>query len=277
MTLESLLKQLELDERIEQSILHQFSKNRNKIQEISISAYDLKESSFLLCNRKPLTRLVVVINLLLKIYDEYKEQNISDEIIINTFKDVSLRSNLYLKRTGKVGITKDDVTWFRHIMNINIFKIGSLQFQPFEMIYLDEELLEEPYMSFSIEQKKLLPAGTPVINCHIQYGANIEIESVNESLKNALSFFTMRYPSINYKAFVCYSWLLYPPMRQHLKEKSKIKLFAEKFNVIGHCNDVEQARECLFADNKEKMSSLQKEFVKHKKYFGFACGIIAIQ
>ena len=162
-------------------------------------------------------------------------------------------------------------------MNINIFKIGALQFQPFEMIYLDEEFLGEPYMLFSTTQKKLLPAGIPVINCHIQYGANIDIESVNESFKNALSFFKIFHSSINYKAFICYSWLLYPPMRQYLKENSNIKHFAEKFKVIGYCNDAEQAIECLFSDKKINLSSLQNEFIKHKDSFGFAFGIIVIQ
>ncbi len=52
-------------------------------------------------------------------------------------------------------------------MNVSIFKISSLQFQPFEMIYLDEETIGEPYMAFTKEQKESLPNGLPVINCHI--------------------------------------------------------------------------------------------------------------
>ena len=40
-------------------------------------------------------------------------------------------------------------------LNVVIFKIGSLQFQPFEMIYLDEETIGEPYMTFSKEQKEI--------------------------------------------------------------------------------------------------------------------------
>lgn len=46
-------------------------------------------------------------------------------------------------------------------MNVAIFKVGSLQFQPFKMIYLDEETIGEPYMSFTAEQKKLCPQVLP--------------------------------------------------------------------------------------------------------------------
>lgn len=143
--LETLLKQLEFKEEIKHAILHQFSKNEKKIKEIATSAYDIKEDTFLLYRAKPLTRLTTVVYLFTFKYDEYQAFKIPDPIIINPLKDVTLRSNLYLKTTGKIGITKEDVIWFRHISKIELFKIGSLQFQPFEMIYLDEETLGEPY------------------------------------------------------------------------------------------------------------------------------------
>lgn len=186
MKLETLLKQLEFEEEIEQATLHQFSKDKKKIKEISASAYDIKDDTFLLCKAKPLTRLITVVYLLTFKYDEYQALKIPDQIIVNTLKDIPLRSSLYLKTTGKIGITKEDVIWFRHIMNRELFKIGSLQFQPFEMIYLDEETLDEPYMSFKLKQKKALPSKTPVINVHVQYGANINAELVDQSLQECL-------------------------------------------------------------------------------------------
>lgn len=89
--------------------------------------------------------------------------------------------------------------WFRHIMSVAIFKIGSLQFQPFKMIYLDEETIGEPYMSFMAEQKKALPAGSPVLNCHIQQGADLRPESVNLSFKMAKAFFAEYFRKSNIK------------------------------------------------------------------------------
>ena len=90
-------------------------------------------------------------------YAEYKAVGVTDEIILDTFSDVSLRANLYYKQHGRIGISKDDVVWFRHIMNVHIFKIGVLQYQTFNMVYLDEETIGEPYMVFTQEQKRTLP------------------------------------------------------------------------------------------------------------------------
>ena len=134
MTLETMMSELHYTNDIEQAILRKIRKDEKLIDEIAETAYHGED--FNLCKRMPSTRLSVVTYLLLRKYDDYKAKGISDSIIFDTFRDVSLRAKLYYKKTGKVGISKEDVIWFRHIMNVVIFKIGALQFQPFEMIYL---------------------------------------------------------------------------------------------------------------------------------------------
>ena len=250
------------------------------IKEIANTAYSGDNLSFSLCNRKPLTRLVVVIYLLTQKYAEYKALGVSDDIILDTFGDVSLRANLFFKKSGKIGLKKDDVIWFRHIMNVCIFKIGALQFQKFEMLYLDEATIGEAYMAFEEIQKTRLPNGSPVINCHIQRDADISAVSVEASFARAKVFFAECFPAIRYKAFLCYSWLLYPPMLKRLPEESNIRQFAERFTIIGSCEDSEQAMENLFDNGKpnvsQKPTSLQKMAIDHKDILGFGCGIILI-
>ena len=96
-------------------------------------------------------------------------------------------------------------------MNVAIFKIGSLQFQPFQMIYLDAETIGEPYMSFTEEQKKSLPEGTPVLNCHIQQGADLSPESVDFSFRMAKEFF------MEHSA-----WMLYKDAQMTKKYEHKV-------------------------------------------------------
>ena len=211
MILETLLPQLEFQSNIEDAVKQKMIKSRRQVEEIAATAYSSNDFDFLLCKRMPLTRLVVVVYLLTQKYAEYKAIGVTDEIILDTFSDVSLRANLYYKQHGKIGISKDDVVWFRHIMNVHIFKIGVLQYQTFNMVYLDEETIGEPYMVFTQEQKRTLPNGSPVINCHIQKGANISDSLVKKSFDQAKVFFKDHFPSTEYKAFLCYSWLLYPP------------------------------------------------------------------
>ena len=280
MTLEKLLSGLHFEIVIEEAVNRKIKKDMRFIKEIANTAYSGDNLSFSLCNRKPLTRLVVVIYLLTQKYAEYKALGVSDDIILDTFGDVSLRANLFFKKSGKIGLKKDDVIWFRHIMNVCIFKIGALQFQKFEMLYLDEATIGEAYMAFEKIQKTRLPNGSPVINCHIQRDADISAVSVEASFARAKVFFAECFPAIRYKAFLCYSWLLYPPMLKRLPEESNIRQFAERFTIIGSCEDSEQAMENLFDNGKpnvsQKPTSLQKMAIDHKDILGFGCGIILI-
>lgn len=281
MTLEGIISELHYINEVEQDVLRKIRKDEALIAEIAKTAYQAKGFDFPLCRRMPLTRLSVVTYLLISKYDEYRAKGISDRIIFDTFRDVSLRAALYCKKTGKTGISKEDVIWFRHIMNVSIFKIGSLQFQPFEMIYLDEDTVGEPYMRFAEEQKRSLPGGSPVLNCHIQHGADLSPESIELSFQMAKVFFSECFPKEQYKAFLCYSWMLYPPMLKHLSDNSNIRQFADRFSIIGYCSDSEQAREFLFIHGtrkviSSKITSLQKLALEHPKEFGYACGIITI-
>ena len=279
LSLEILLNELQYPEPIEKAVKEKLSKPG--IAEIANIAYSGEAFDYPLCRRMPLTRLAVITWLLQRKYGEYKAIGVDDEIIFETFSDVTLRATLYYQKTKKAGISKEDVIWFRHIMNVNIFKIGVLQFQPFEMVYLDEETVGEQYMTFSNEQKLSLPSGTPVINCHIQRNADLSPDRVIASMQDAKNFFMKVIPEKRFQAFLCYSWLLYPQMAKNLSPESKIRKFYQLFEIVGECNDSEQAIENLFANGKRKelpqMSSLQKMAIEHFDWFGFACGIIRLK
>jgi len=279
MTLEKMISELQFTRDIEQAVLGEIRRDGKLIGEIAETAY--RGEADALCRRMPLTRLAVVTYLLLRKYDDYKAKGVPDSVIFDTFRDVSLRAGLYYRKNGNAGISKEDVIWFRHIMNAAIFKIGTLQFQPFEMVYLDEETIGEPYITFTKGQKEALPSGTAVINCHIQQGADLRPPSVAAAFQNAKHFFSKYFPTARYKAFLCYSWLLYPPMLERLPGNSNIKRFAANFSIIGSCNDPEQAVECLFGHSAgkalpAKATSLQRLALAHIELFGFACGIIEI-
>lgn len=281
MTLETLVRELHYSNEIEQRLLQKLYKDEKSVAQIAETAYHGENFNFSLCRRKPFTRLAVVTYLLVRKYDEYKAMGVDDDVIFDTFRDVSLRANLYYRQTGQAGISKADVIWFRHIMQAGIFKLGALQFQPFEMLYLDEETIGQPYMRFTMEQKQALPQGSPVLNCHIPQGADFSPPSVKASFQRAKCFFSKQFPTIRYQAFLCYSWLLYPPMLEHLPDDSNIKQFAHAFAIIGFCQDPEQATEYLFRQGAgQELSphptSMQTLAAEHLELFGFACGIIPI-
>lgn len=277
MEFESILRALNFESIIEEKLSIEFQKKESIIEEISRTAYDSDTFDFPICNRKPFTRLIVITYLLTKVYPEYATLNVKHEIIVDTFRDVSLLANLYYKETGKIGLSKENVRWLRHIMNKQIFKIGCLQFQKFKMIYLEEEIVGFSYFIFSNEQKSRLPAGTPVINCHIQYGANLLPDLVDKSLREARIFFNKTFPDEEFKAFLCYSWLLYPAMLENLSDDSNIKRFSQNFTIIGSINDSDQAMQNLFRGIRDKdvggMTKLQLLAHEVPESFGYGCGI----
>lgn len=274
---------LELPKIVQQLIKDYMGKNFEKVREMALDAYDGEVPNFHLCSRKPFTRLVVVCYKLIQVRMKFHAIRIPDNIFIDTISDITLRQQLYLKNTGKIGLDKDSVVWFRHIFNIHIFKLNTLQFQLFHMLYLDEEIVGEPYMTFSEEQKKQLPAGTPVINIHIQHGANINPAEVEKSFDMAKNFFTKFFPQHQYEAFICYSWLLYPGNKKLLSEMSNINRFADHFYIIGQAQDNEDAIKRIYGRRfKKKMdypqdTVLQKNAIKHFKWLGEACGVIIKQ
>ncbi|MBR2639506.1 MAG: DUF5596 domain-containing protein, partial [Oscillospiraceae bacterium] len=239
-----ILEILGLSPKTEKAVLAVLSKKQTA--KICKNAYSGEAPDYPILKRKPLTRLAILINLLSEKYEEYLSLGVPGKVIAETFRDVTLRAEIFEAKTGKTGISKEDAIWFRHIINCKIFKIGVLQFQPFEMIYLDEEILGETYMFFSSEQKKKLPAGAQVINCHVQQGADLSTEEISKSFSDAQALFGKIYPKTEFKAFLCYSWLLYPDMTKLLPENSRIKAFAENFEIIGKVQDNEQAFENLF-------------------------------
>lgn len=278
-SLTDILNILSFSESILKEIQGFFERNEKRLVALGSEAFDGEVPSFPLLKRKPLTRLAVLCFLMVDQYRKYIGLGVPEKIIEDTFQDITLRANLYYEQTGNVGLSKEDVIWFRHIMNCEIFKIGPLQFQPFHMIYLDKEFLGEPFMQFSDADKKSIPPGTPVINVHVQQGALLNETKINQAFNEAEILFEKFYPSIKYVAFVCYSWMLYTPLRSALQPSSNIVRFAKCFDIISEISDKEQALDCIFGKRRRDKNeyptntTLQRLALEDPGIMGFSCGV----
>ena len=277
MTLHTMLSELHYRDQIQEAVQKEINRLGDTVEVLADKAYQGEDFQFFLCDQVPAVRLTVITCLLVEKYEEYRARGISDSIIFDTFQDVTLRAEIYFQKTGRAGLEKDDVIWFRHIMNAEIFKIGSLQFQPFQMVYLDDDYF---YMIYSTNAQELLPCGCPVLNCHVQRGADLHTEAVEDSFQRAKKFFAQIDPETKYTAFLCYSWLLYPPMIQALSPSSHIRQFAEKFQIIGTSRNSDQAMENLFNGKEKRLTPdstfLQRMALKQEERFGFGCGVILL-
>lgn len=278
MTYRELLLELKFDENIEKAIIDCIENHETEIKELSRTAYEKTEDVFTLCTKDPFTRLVVITYLLVQAYDVYKANNIPDSIIFDTFRDVSLRCNLHYRRTNEMAVSKEEVEWYQHLYKGNIFKLGCMQFEKTQMVYLNGRRMEPSDLETINHYKMILPEGTPVLSCHIQEGEDLSDASIEQSFQFADEFFKNYFPQIKFHAYVCYTWLLYPKMIMHLKENSKIKKFAKRFQVICSYDSRKLAMKILFPTGDKRgtlpLTSLQKMAIEHEEWFGFSCGVI---
>lgn len=153
-----------------------------------------------------------------------------------------------------------------------------MQFEKTKMVYFGGEKDKNSDLELFNRYQSILPEGTPVLSCHIQEGEDLSEHSVDHSMQMASAFFEQYFPEYKWKAYVCYTWLLYPKMVMHLKEHSKILKFAKRFEVLCSFDNSQLAMRTLFPTNadytRNDLTSLQKMAIEHKDWFGFSCGVI---
>ncbi|MEN6531621.1 MAG: acyltransferase domain-containing protein [Anaerolineaceae bacterium] len=274
------LSAIDLGEEAEASVADFARRHLRRMADLAEKAYEGEGHDFPICRLHPLGRLAVIIWKLPEIRRKYEALGISAEIIRDTFSDISLRQRLFYQKTGKVGLSRADGIWLRHIASAQIFKLGVLQYQPIKMFYLENYENGSPFFVISDDQKAKLPVGTPVVNVHIQAGADLAVERVADSLMMAKDFFPRVFPETRFQALVCYSWLLHSGLQDLLPPNSRILHFAENFEVVSETGDNRQAVERIFGRryrrraNYPQQTSLQRNALRDPAKLGYALGII---
>lgn len=278
--IEDILSKLNIENNVSDQIYTYISNHFSMVEKTAQEAYNGEIPAFKLCRRKPFTRLAVVCFKLIDLKQRYLEKGIPDQIFVDTIQDVKLRQELYFQKTGTIGLDREAVIWFRHLFNMHIFKLNGLQFQLFHMVYLDGQTIGEEYMTFSQEQKEKLPEGTPVINVHVQCFADISPAVCDQSFSAAFDFFHKFFPEHKFKAFICYSWLLFSGNQSLMGKQSNILKFAQRFEIISEVNDNEQAIYNIYGKRYRRRAdypvktSLQKNALKKLSHLGYGCGVI---
>ena len=274
------LTTLALGEEAEAALTGYARRHLSRMGSLAESAYESETRDFPICRLHPLGRLAILVWKLAEIRRRYEALSVNPEIIADTFNDITLRQRLYHQSTGKVGLSRADCVWLRHLANAQIFKLGVLQYQVWEMFYLETYEDGRSFFTISEAQKTRLPAGTPVLNVHIQTGAELKPERVAESIQMARDFFKEVLPGTRFRAMVCYSWLLHSGLQNLLPPGSRILRFAKNFEVISESGDNKQAVERIFgrfyrhkADFPQQ-TSLQRAAYRDLSKLGYSLGII---
>lgn len=269
---------------IQKKIEAEYCKRKKFYQREAERAYAGEPHTFPICNRTPMERLVIWHCLLPEVQKAYQKLGCSEKIILDTLAEIPRLSEIYHQKTGKIGLSKENVIWLRHIYHAQLVQIGPLQYQKFHMVYLDKEGCGEDYMSFLRIQKEKLPQGAPVWNIHVPQNADLTAVSVRNSIDSAKRILPAYFPNHHARAFVCYSWLLYPDMRGLLPKSSHIRAFASEFEIIASVKDPfgSDAVRRIYGkryprkDAYPQRTSLQRNALGRFSKLGMACGLIEI-
>lgn len=122
-----------------------------------------------------------------------------------------------------------------------------------------------------------------MINVHVPKGADLSPDRVDEALHQAVDFFSTVFPEHQARTFLCYSWLLYPGLRELLPEGSRIAHFAARFQIIGQRQDASEAIRRIYGRRWPKKGEypqntrLQRAALGRFRCLGEACGILEIR
>ncbi len=265
--------------------IEKFIKKRQKIVEICLK-FCSKNRWEPFLKQKPMMKLALVYAFLPTVYDRYREKNISDKIFFDTMNDIKIWIDDHKARTGEDGLY--ELHWIMHHMNVNIFKIGRLQYQKLFWYFKPAYDKNGTKINF----------GDKIINMHIPRGEKLDYEACKESLHMAKEFFKEYFPEYPDNMFMCYSWLLYPGNKDFMPENSNILKFQSLFDIVEKKEEPQPTYLWLYGvkiknsdlmKNKKKTgsygfidkipqkSSLQKstvEYIKNGGTFGEGLGVI---
>lgn len=182
----------------------------------------------------------------------YGEQNIDLKIWHDSCMDLHWK----LMECHKVyGIWGSFVAWwFSGFFELKLFALGRLQF----------ELIDFPAEYERVRGSR--PEGmTKAINVHIPSCGKLDMEECHASYRNAAKFFADAFPG-DKVAFVCDSWLLFPPHKEMLGPESGIVKFMAEYDIYlrnDSDDDLWRVFNCMDLSNPDALpedTSLQRAY-----------------
>lgn len=140
----------------------------------------------------------------LKVYDLYQNQNIENDIFIDTMKCYTRFIDECKEKTGTYDF--DRAWWTHKQVSQVIYRIGELEYE-------------------FIEKEK-------IVNIHIPSDAKMSKENLQHSIDLLNDFIEKHKPEYKNSKIICDTWLLSPKLKTILNEKSNILNFQNLFNII---------------------------------------------
>lgn len=174
-----------------------------------------------LMKKTPMLRLSVVAMCLNDMLKKYEKKGIEDQVFYDTLADLKIWTEDCIDNTGNIGL--EELNWIRLHVNLEIFKLGRLQFQ------LSNYCFSPSYKA----NGKSIMVGQKCLSIHIPRGEKLNIEECKKSIVDAKNFFPKYFRDYSTDFMMCHSWLLYSENKSFMKEESNILNFTKMFNILG--------------------------------------------
>lgn len=276
--LKSLLEDLDFNEKVKIEALDYIYKNYDDVTAIASETYLGDWDKSLINRNTPYDSLMVLMYKIVDLDRAYCENVLPRSVLIDTLSDLTLRQKIYFDKCNKLGLNEEDISWLKHIYDLNIFKLGSLQYELAKMTYTDY-----PEYIKSKEIYDRVPEQSNILKVHIRRNVDLSKEAVDESFNMSKRFFRTYYPDYNYLAYTCGSWMLYSKNNLVLSPKSNILNFASRFELFYEEKDKDMAIKYIFGAKHENFkdypqeTSLQINALKNLESLGVGYGVIYIR
>lgn len=179
-------------------------------------------------------------------FSRYRALGIPEEVFYDTFGDISVWVETAKREERIDGLL--EISWIRHCLYLNIFKLGRMQYQFYKTDYIPSGLSLFQIAKAPIKNKM------PVLNIHIPEGGRLEFSECKSSVDTARKFFADFFPDYGYKGFVCDSWLLDPRNGEFMNPESNIMKFPDLFCTVfkTHKTNKEIIRRLWGAQNERR-------------------------
>ena len=183
--------------------------NEIKISDtLCIDSYDLNEKD----GKRNLLSYLFMCE---KLSENYKKQGISEEILIDTLKDIPRWLDTWSGLKGEMYL--GELSWLKRHLSMKLFKLGRLQFCMAEC--------EHDVPKYGLKK------GDNVMEVHIPEEGPLDIDACKASIEAAKIFFEKYFPVFKYTYFTCHSWLLDETLKDIMNDSSNILKFQQLFDI----------------------------------------------
>ncbi len=168
----------------------------------------------------------------------YAKAGYSREMLKQIAGDLFVWLSQQTMELGYVGLTQRIFSWEADCASGHVKQFGRLQCNDVHKLYMPASFFRRPdgtpeYRPCPQEGHlpgSLISFGDEAVNIHIPASGPMLREECIASLRRMADFMKKFHPEIDWKGFVCYSWLLDPVLQELLPENSNIVAFQR----LGH-------------------------------------------